>query len=621
MENIESIVQRELQSASPDEEFKYGKDLLGPDEIRLLLLLPDYYEEDGKDIHCYLTRLDLQATQTLDSKKHPFIALSYVWGPTDPQEKIFVNGRAKSVNPGLYQALKHIRDAMAPVPLWIDAICINQEDMAERSREVRKMKRIYAECSTVLYWLGPSEDDFDYGSGFRDQYGTNPAGVLAEFGDVYNELCKQGQENNHNAFESWQSLHLHKRPDMLYRLNECLSYFLSLPFWRRVWITQEFVLSTNGFFMWGFDIFDIKVLDGLLMIQDQVTPRKPYSLDFYQFQKVYAMMLGTVRMRSKTVRLIGALINVRYRLAGMELDYIYGMLGIVDLPGLEPNYEKPKKEVYLRAFEQVLIQENNLDILSTCDRGWAKCSDSKGDEDKENWPTWLPDWSYAPLKADEEEGEFKIPLRSLVLDFHDHMPMTWKAAADTKKHAAVLEDGSRLQLRGIQFDQVRDVLGPIGGKWQDKVIELWRQGRLNSAYKDLRSLEKVCHKTALYGRHLGLIPEDFPNAFKGQDESLGTKLDTSEMSPSFNEDGDSDTDEDQTIYRQTLFNLVESESTIFVTSRGLIGRCPNTVQTGDEVCIFLGAKVPFLLRPKAGTDFFELAGEACKSIYPSSHYC
>jgi hypothetical protein len=41
--------------------------------------------------------------------------------------------------------------------LWLDALCINQENIPERSSEVRLMSRLYELARVVFGWLGPEE--------------------------------------------------------------------------------------------------------------------------------------------------------------------------------------------------------------------------------------------------------------------------------------------------------------------------------------------------------------------------------------------------------------------------------------------------------------------------------
>ncbi|KAK7754498.1 hypothetical protein SLS62_003518 [Diatrype stigma] len=91
-----------------------------------------------------------------------YAALSYVWG----EEKfadIHVNGIITSIRENLHEALLQIRNGNLEfsTSLWIDAICINQNDDAERSWQVNEMRTIFSQASLVYSWLGPEADDSD----------------------------------------------------------------------------------------------------------------------------------------------------------------------------------------------------------------------------------------------------------------------------------------------------------------------------------------------------------------------------------------------------------------------------------------------------------------------------
>lgn len=88
-----------------------------------------------------------------------FEALSYMWGPeTPPDERleIFLNGVRFPVRANLLGALRYLRSETGSSArlFWIDAICINQEDIEERNRQVPRMRHIYFRASTVVVWLG-----------------------------------------------------------------------------------------------------------------------------------------------------------------------------------------------------------------------------------------------------------------------------------------------------------------------------------------------------------------------------------------------------------------------------------------------------------------------------------
>ncbi|KUI68532.1 Heterokaryon incompatibility protein 6, OR allele [Cytospora mali] len=117
-------------------------------EIRLLSLQPSK-NIDGP-IACSLSTISLD-------DKPLFEALSYVWGGATATADIFVDGVAFSATTNLHDALKHIRPRTGdPRIMWIDAICINQNDDSERNHQVPLMQRIYSGAAAAVVWLGPS---------------------------------------------------------------------------------------------------------------------------------------------------------------------------------------------------------------------------------------------------------------------------------------------------------------------------------------------------------------------------------------------------------------------------------------------------------------------------------
>ncbi|KAI0891533.1 HET-domain-containing protein [Annulohypoxylon nitens] len=555
METVESIIQAELDLASRDEKYEYGTTSLGPNEIRILYLLPQNHDGEDGDIHCYLVRLDLGATKAMGYEIYPFMALSYVWGAVNPRKKIWVNGKSMEVNPGLFEVLTHIRKAMAPVPLWIDAICINQQDIEERSREVRNMKKIYEECQVVLYWLGVAETDARYVT-INGELDGSVAMVFAEFGMVYDE-----------------KKHLVKDD-----FNLCLSTLLENPFWRRVWITQEFALAKDGFFMWGPYIFNMKIMEELPRIADSLFPQATDAVRGWNFND-YVHTLSTIRLRSKKIRFLEALITMRYRLASLKHDYIYATLGMADIDDLEPDYEKSYQEVSLEAFQVILSQEKNLDVLSACDRGWAKNSFHEGfsafqagiEQPDENWPTWLPDWSYKPFRGNDQLCD-STPCSSIFKITHMYLAQSLGQSA-------------------------------FGIGWQDEVDRQWHgtdDSMIRTAYHTLDSLKEAYKGVSLYGRHTSFTTYTREiEKTAGDDDHL-------------QDSGSSSGNEESEISKEIRFRLETNDSTVFITRRGFLGRAPGSesTQEGDMVCIFLGAKVPFLLRKKNDTKYFEIVREA-----------
>ncbi|KPA41268.1 hypothetical protein FLAG1_05828 [Fusarium langsethiae] len=95
------------------------------------------------------------------SDRPKFDALSYMWGDEKAEHKITVNGVSYSVRQNLWDALHYLRRHAPGIDYWIDAICINQKDVDERSRQVRMMHHIYFRAQTVVVWLGKGYAEYE----------------------------------------------------------------------------------------------------------------------------------------------------------------------------------------------------------------------------------------------------------------------------------------------------------------------------------------------------------------------------------------------------------------------------------------------------------------------------
>lgn len=121
---------------------------LAPRTIRLLRLLPGRPED--REIRCELHECFL-----LDAVGH-YKALSYVWGIDVPDDEhlVYCNGVIVDVTLNLYSALHNLRDVAITLTIWVDKLCINQENEREQTRQVRMMREIYSSSKEVIIWLG-----------------------------------------------------------------------------------------------------------------------------------------------------------------------------------------------------------------------------------------------------------------------------------------------------------------------------------------------------------------------------------------------------------------------------------------------------------------------------------
>lgn len=119
--------------------------------IRLVKLLPG---ESETPLRCEVFEVD-------DTSKTQYEALSYAWADDAVPEDIEIRGmigegeinRTIPITKSLFEALRRLRSD-GPRTLWVDALCINQDDLEEKGRQVAHMGHIYRNASCVVVWLG-----------------------------------------------------------------------------------------------------------------------------------------------------------------------------------------------------------------------------------------------------------------------------------------------------------------------------------------------------------------------------------------------------------------------------------------------------------------------------------
>ncbi|OAL43075.1 heterokaryon incompatibility, partial [Pyrenochaeta sp. DS3sAY3a] len=83
-----------------------------------------------------------------------YSCLSYMWGDPEEQHAILINGKTFKVRRNLWDFLRVAQTKLFNNFLWIDALCIDQQNTQERNHQVQQMGNIYSRAKTVLLWLG-----------------------------------------------------------------------------------------------------------------------------------------------------------------------------------------------------------------------------------------------------------------------------------------------------------------------------------------------------------------------------------------------------------------------------------------------------------------------------------
>ena len=174
-----------------------------------------------------------------------YICLSYTWGSSQKPHQILINGRVFFVGTNLYCFLRVANLTRSRIPIWIDAICINQDDPRERNHQVEMMGQIYRGAKQVLVWLGE-------GSGKSEE-------LLHLIGqeDVMTSKCLPCSKARLSGVVS----HNTDRTEYFFK---ALNDICRLAYWNRTWTVQEFILARNIILMYGSAEADIEVFESFL---------------------------------------------------------------------------------------------------------------------------------------------------------------------------------------------------------------------------------------------------------------------------------------------------------------------------------------------------------------------
>lgn len=127
--------------------------LSGPRSIRILVLQPA--RKANRPIQCSFKEISLGNDSDPELR---YEALSYTWGAPRGTRPVLCEGQAILVTPNCEQALLHLRQKFKARNLWIDAICIDQQSVPEKSQQVPIMGDIYCYASRSILWLGRDTD-------------------------------------------------------------------------------------------------------------------------------------------------------------------------------------------------------------------------------------------------------------------------------------------------------------------------------------------------------------------------------------------------------------------------------------------------------------------------------
>ncbi|MBE3043866.1 HET domain-containing protein [Candidatus Bathyarchaeota archaeon] len=524
-----------------------------------------------------------------------------------PPAQLLCFGALLDVSQNCYKAIRRLRHASDLRVFWVDAVCIDQTNDAEKSAQVSLMRRIYSQAGTVQIWLGDASPELDpetstplsdLGMDFIYDFAVeiderSSAGLDVAGGALYREFIGPRME-----------FHRHNTGALTPRVRG-LYGILRRPWWERLWTVQELALAKEVYFVLGDKVQPFNNLG--LVFETLLRPRDGQPAEEYEYNCFFIApasakfsmhnYLRTERCsvpRGPGERALDVMQATRNAVATDPRDKIYGVLGFFGDRGDDPHnifpapdYTRTAAELYAEVTRALVTTTGSLDVISSC-QGFLASS-------VPDLPSWAVSWNDTPLEP------FGVG--------------SFDAAGGSRVACEDAGDHRLLRLRGRRVDRVTYELGSYSNLTysDESAAILWfywhRLAFSRPPYPTGESMEDVFLSTLCWGSNVRkgrLRPGDYREAFDAWVEILLSEGDISS--------GD---------WKSVARRIFRDERTFTLSRRAhsaMIGRTMGTtekdyltmlpvgVKVGDEIVVLDGSKVPFVIQAQG--DGYKLVG-AC----------
>ncbi|CAF9926748.1 hypothetical protein IMSHALPRED_007032 [Imshaugia aleurites] len=509
---------------------------------------------------------------TLTPDTPPFYeALSYVWGTTDNKIDIKVGppeNDTLAITQNLAIALPYLRYKDRVRTFWIDAICINQDDVDERSRQVKRMGDIYRFADRVVVWLGPEDDDSGHVLKILSQLSSE---IKVDYAS---RTMSPASSDSDPTWRDTRSLLPFSSDEV-----QSVESLLNRPWFSRLWVWQEILLSgNNAIVVCGSCTILWQSLRQTIVCLN--SKRFSPSIDTSQLQ---ARLIYILNMSSFDI--YASFGGIIWRTAACKCsdpkDRVYAVLSLLrkwekDI-NIEPDYTKTTAQVYQDAVLQHIKHSRTLEMLAFCEL--------KNDRPAE-MPTWVPNWaaidSAQPLEHQGSACSYSSANAQYkgrgVLSAAGVVAATVLSAEEyisQKKKEGVVDEIRRLAPRNVEHSSY-----VAGGSLIDAFCSIM----CVNLFSDLTRPRQ----------------EGFPQL----DESREFVLAILQAKDWLSRTAIGST---QSRYLDYVWAFCNKRSFI-MTEEGYIGLAPKLTKPGDQVCILLGCTRPLVLRQTSGLQY-QVVGE------------
>lgn len=533
------------------------------------------------------------------SSSPPYEALSYVWGDTSHMATISILSPDSDnesvqilVTANCHAALHRLRHPNTPRTLWVDAICINQSQVAERNHQLALMSRIYRTARRVAVYLGEAADASDAVMRWIHQ--------LHWPSDAAARTCSAAIEPP--AARAIRPHHRH------------IAALLRRSWFHRVWVLQEIALARASVVVCGNEVVPWECF---LAFRYWIWSAQ--RTDLWHLASVMSFSRPIIGSYPSWGNLLEVLAATRHCGASDPRDKLYALLPLLDRaqesPGvgdsssisrIKPDYGLSSAVVFTDLATR-LLEIHGLELLR-----WVVSPAAVA-----GLPSWVPDWS-----VNAQSRQFETPLSSPFRAGFRHETTfhcdQWKSGlapkarkTPTPKYTSTNgEERVGLNIQGVRLGSIM-ALGdvchigndyPPCANWAG-VLGDTSHIEDQASHANAKIHGKCKSEYTLFRRTMITCTIDLQNtvnSYVEKTESHHGDVDVVENPCSSGEGGLSH----DTFRRfpeferhpQVVFSNCDGRR-MFVTDTDYIGLGPAAACAGDVVMVIEDASVPFVLRP------------------------
>ncbi|KAI3325137.1 HET-domain-containing protein [Xylariaceae sp. AK1471] len=586
---------------------------LNAGEIRLLVL---------KRSSCYPSVIQAELIHRPIYPPPDYEAVSYRWGSSELTEEALVDGCRFPVTKSAFNVLLARRSVWRERTIWIDQLCINQENLQEKSEQVQLMCDIYHHASRVIAYLGGDWQSRLAGPLIYELWALTYQYNTDEFGSAAFSAESKSQR--------WRAM----------------ADLFSNEYFNRTWIIQEIAVGQKTELYVGRMYIPWMIFAEVMLWCFQTQRRSLLTTSDDRDRRIWRngrsfeniAVITTLRPEAEEwTGAVGSyshiidLENLLYLTfkfsAGDPRDKVFGLIGIAKSVGnaalITPDYSLSVEQVFENAARAILSfppERRSVNILALAGTGFS--------EQPRTMPSWVPNFS---------EERLAYPYSDVI-----NQETSFRASGDLPQSLELDNETKSLVFKAISIDQILDLseFGVLDWGLHDKdladIVGVARiMHRFVHAAIDLcrkhsdspSAADEMISERLWSGLIIGRIERklvDSNSEFKELFQHWLRNLDVVAMARDLShydqlieegalgDDSDSITAKANTTYSSAFKDGCFGRR-IAITVYGRLCVVPPLTKAGDSVIIPLGAQTPFLIRKRHDRSenvSYELVGEA-----------